>query len=234
MPGEVVGSFRSKPKMARPSGRLSKCPLLTKNCWESMENQLSSSGIFSRNLHHCRFFRGSRMICRNGTLNLKILESELSSCQCSTTSNGQEKETQRMVCQILKKSRRTRRDSRMDIGRSSVLETKRSGMELATPNLRENGIPSLHRWCNDSRKTSHPVFTSVSALTRGILRKFQGTESIHFSADVSNTELSFRISHSVNQRSIFGAVSNWCEEFGPRPNERTNLGKARSKRQLRE
>ena len=34
-----------------------KYPLLTKNCWESMENQLSSSGIFSQDLHHCRFFQ---------------------------------------------------------------------------------------------------------------------------------------------------------------------------------
>ena len=32
--------------------------------------------------------------------------------------------------------------------------------------------------------------------------------------DASNTELLFRIIHSVSQRSIYGAVSNWCEPFG--------------------
>ena len=32
--------------------------------------------------------------------------------------------------------------------------------------------------------------------------------------DASNTELLFRIIHSVNQLSIHGAVSNWCEQFG--------------------
>ena len=31
---------------------------------------------------------------------------------------------------------------------------------------------------------------------------------------VQNTELLFRIIHSVNQLSIHGAVSNWCEQFG--------------------
>ena len=39
-------------------------------------------------------------------------------------------------------------------------------------------------------------------------------------ADASNTELLLRIIHSVNQHRIYGAVSNWCEEFGQRPNER--------------
>ena len=31
--------------------------------------------------------------------------------------------------------------------------------------------------------------------------------------DASNTELVFRIIHTVNQLSIYGAVSNWCEHF---------------------
>ena len=54
----------------------------------------------------------------------------------------------------------------------------------------------------------------ASALSRGILRTLKGIETIHFNADASNTELSFRIIHSVNQLSIYGAVSNWCEQFG--------------------
>ena len=32
--------------------------------------------------------------------------------------------------------------------------------------------------------------------------------------DASNTELLFRIMHSVNQLSVYGAVTNWCEQFG--------------------
>ena len=59
------------------------------------------------------------------------------------------------------------------------------------------------------KETGHPVFTSASALSRGIQRMLKGKETIHFNADASNTELLFRIIHSVNQLSINGAVANW-------------------------
>ena len=52
------------------------------------------------------------------------------------------------------------------------------------------------------KETGRPVFTSASALSRGILRRLKGKETIHFNADASNTELLFRIIHSVNQLSI--------------------------------
>ena len=35
----------------------SKCLFLRKNCWESRENPLDSSGIFSQDFRHRRFFR---------------------------------------------------------------------------------------------------------------------------------------------------------------------------------
>ena len=72
------------------------------------------------------------------------------------------------------------------------------------------------------KETGHPVFTSASALSRGILRKLKAKETTHFNADVSNTELLFRIIHSVNQFSICGAVANWCEEFGLWPTAKEN------------
>ena len=64
------------------------------------------------------------------------------------------------------------------------------------------------------KDTGHPVFKSISALSRGILRKKNDRDAMHFSADASNTELLFRNIHSVKQLSIHGAVSNWCEQFG--------------------
>ena len=47
-----------------------------------------------------------------------------------------------------------------------------------------------------------------------LLKMKNGRDIIHFNADASKTELLFRIIHSVNQLSIYGAVSNWCEQFG--------------------
>ena len=70
------------------------------------------------------------------------------------TSIGHEKESKIFVFRIHKKTRCTRIDSRWDIGRSCFLETKRSGMEDAITNLKENGVRLLHKWCNDSRKLS--------------------------------------------------------------------------------
>ena len=63
-------------------------------------------------------------------------------------------------------------------------------------------------------ETCHPVFKSISALSRGILKHKKGKSTIHFNGDSTNTELLFQTIHSVNQLSIHGAVANWCHQFG--------------------
>ena len=161
-----------------------------------MEKKLNSSGIFSQDFRHCRFFRKSRMIYENGTLNLRNSQPGSSSCQCSTTSIGQEKETMEFVFRIEKKSRNSRKD-----------------VELFLKHLKENGTTAA-QMVERFKHTGHPVDKSISALSRVILKKKNNRATRHFNADASNTELLFRIIHSVNQLSICGAVSNWCEQFG--------------------
>ena len=56
-------------------------------------------------------------------------------------------------------------------------------------------------------------------MSRGILKR-NNRDTTNFNADASNTGFSFRIIHCVNQLSIYGSVTNWCEEFGLKPNER--------------
>ena len=63
-----------------------------------------------------------------------------------------------------------------------------------------NEIPSPHKWYNDSRKH---------------VTQFHKCQCFQ-----SNTELIFRIIHSANQLSVYGAVSSWFEEFALKPNER--------------
>ena len=85
------------------------------------------------------------------------------------------------------------------------------------------GLGDHRKWCGtllhtlegkwNSAATGHSVFKSFSALSRGILNKKNGRDTLHFNADVSTSEFHFRIIRSVNQLSIFGAVSNWCEQF---------------------
>ena len=62
-------------------------------------------------------------------------------------------------------------------------------------------------------ESQHPVFRSTSPLSRGTLKSNGGGQlSIHFCADEGTIETVFRTIISVNQLSIYGAVSDLCEE----------------------
>ena len=155
-----LSDLQKRTEDGKPEWQTFNCPLLSKNHSESMENQLSSSGIFSKDVHHCRFFWWSRRICKSGTLNLKNLEIEFSSCQCSTTLNGQENETERFVFQLQKSQ-----DVREEI-LARTLETIRSGMRIAPANLRGRCNSIASQMVQQFKETSHPVFTCASALSR--------------------------------------------------------------------
>ena len=45
------------------------------------------------------------------------------------------------------------------------------------------------------KETRHPIFKSISALSRGILKRKKNRNTIHFNADASNTEFLFRTIH---------------------------------------
>ena len=61
-------------------------------------------------------------------------------------------------------------------------------------------------------ESGHPVFRATSPLSRGTLRsRGGGTLSTHFCADEVTIETVFRTIISVNQLSIYGAVSKLCE-----------------------
>ena len=63
-------------------------------------------------------------------------------------------------------------------------------------------------------ESGHPVFRATSPLSRGTLKsKGGGKLSIHFCADGGTIETVFRTIISVNQLSIYGAVSDFCEEY---------------------
>ena len=70
------------------------------------------------------------------------------------------------------------------------------------------------------KETGHPLFKSISALSRGILKQKNGKSSFHFNGDSMNTELLFQSIHSVNQLSAYGAVANWCCHFGSSEEEK--------------
>ena len=64
------------------------------------------------------------------------------------------------------------------------------------------------------RESGHPAFGATSPLSRGTLKsKGGGKLSIHFCADGDTIETVFRTIISVNQLSLYGAVSDVCEEY---------------------
>ena len=64
------------------------------------------------------------------------------------------------------------------------------------------------------KETGHLVCKSTSALSRGILQQRKGRCTIYFNEDFLNTRVLFQTVHCVNQLSVFGAVANWCYQFG--------------------
>ena len=64
------------------------------------------------------------------------------------------------------------------------------------------------------RESGHPVFRATSPFSRGTLKsKGGGKLSIHFCADGDTVETVFRTIISANQLSIYGAVSDLCDEY---------------------
>ena len=64
------------------------------------------------------------------------------------------------------------------------------------------------------RESGHPVFRATSPLSRGTLKsKGGGKLSIFFCSDGDTIETVFRTLISVNQLSVYGAVSDLCAEY---------------------
>ena len=64
------------------------------------------------------------------------------------------------------------------------------------------------------RESGHPVFRATSPLSRGTLKSKGGRKlSTPFCADQGTIETVFRTNVSVYQLSIYGAVSDLCEEY---------------------
>ena len=62
--------------------------------------------------------------------------------------------------------------------------------------------------------SGHPLFRATSPFSRGMLKNEGGGQlSIHFCPDGDTIEHVFRTLISVNQLSIYGAVSELCEEY---------------------
>ena len=127
-----------------------------------------------------------------GILNQKNLEIVSSACPCSMTLIGQRRETKRIVFQIQTRSRCTPRDSRKHwtfFGPGN--ETKWFGNRNYKPEGKRDSVAS--QMVQRFKETEHPVFTGASALSRGILKRLTGKETIHFNAAAQYSRSSFKM-----------------------------------------
>ena len=179
-----------------------------------MVTQWNSNGILSQDSPHCSSATKSESSCLKWAINQKNSQDGSSSCRCSTTShwgskdNEQECESSAQLVSMHAKRFSPGRWSFLGLGSEkkwySIHDTQPQGewdrvAELMMIKFSESG---------------HPVFRSTSPLSRGVLKsKGGGTLSIRFCADEGTIETVFRVIISVNQLSIYGAVSDLCEEF---------------------
>ena len=105
------------------------------------------------------------------------------------------------------------KDIHQEDGHSSDLDQKRSGVLLVKVNHKENGTESQNWWWSNSEKAD-TQFSVPRVLCLGTLKSRGGGKlSTHFCADGGTIENVFRTIISVNQLSIYGAVSDLCEEY---------------------
>ena len=213
--GEDVTSLRRNWKLGRSSGRILNVRLLwrvTGNRWRSNWIRVE---LFSQHLHHCRFFRRSRVIHRSGTVNLRNSQIASSSCPCSTILQGKKRKRWDLYFDFRKSQ-----DVREEI-LAGTLEVPRSWRreEVAwkvqkNPEGKWNSVAS--QMTQRVKESSHQVFSSASALSRGMwaIRFDSGRESLEKGESVNKEKLK-----NVNSQKVNSLVSSRRPASGNRLRE---------------
>ena len=194
-------------------------PILMQNYLELTEGRLSLSGQIPQGLLHWKCSRMSRQTCEVEVLNQKNIEIESFFVSLFNdidwTKKGNSEKCISNFNQIKNYKERFSQGHLTFLGPGH--EKRWYGTLGYKPDVKWDSAASsmVQRFA----ETGHPMFKGISALSRGILKRKQNGDTIHFNTDSLITELWFRIIHSANQLSIYGAVSRWCEEFGQKSNE---------------
>ena len=139
---------------------------------------------------------------------------ELSSCRCSMTSCVEIKTMKRNVLLIPHLCLHSQKDFQQDVGHSSNLGQKQSGTQLTKKDQGENGIESLNWWWSNSEKAD-TQFSEQRVRCLEERSKAKEVENYRYTSALvrDRLKLIFFTIISVNQLSIYGAVSDVCEEY---------------------
>ena len=184
-----------------------------------MVSHLNSSGIFSQDSPHCSSATKFKSYCWDWVKHQRILQNELSSCRCSTTSHGDRNTSRKNANEMLNSFLYLQKDSEQDNGS----EKKWYSMSEDSPQGEWDKMAD--KMMVTLAESGHPVFRATSPLSRGVLKsKGGGKLSIHYCADQETITTVFRTIISVNQLSIYGAVAEMCEEYESYHAERPVVG----------
>ena len=177
-----------------------------------MVSQWNSSGIFPRIHHIAALQQSPRVLVKNERKSRNIYRT--SSCRCSTTSHGDLKTMNRNAMLMPTSILSMQGDFHQEDGHCSDLDQKKKWYSThgGKPQGEWDRVAEL--MMIKFSESGHPVFRATSPLSRGTLKsKGGGQLSIHFCADEGTMDTAFRTTISVNQLSIYGAVSDLCEEY---------------------
>ena len=180
---------------------------------ESMESRLNSSGTSSQDSQRCSCGEVNDLLRDLGeapeTFTRRILfMSIFNDISCDRKDNKEECLANARVVTILAR--------KFGIGQWSFIGP---GSEKKWYSGEENSPQGAWDHIADEMllefaESGHPIFRATAPLSRGTLKsKGHGKLSIHFAADYPTIETIFRIIISANQLSLYGAVTNICEEF---------------------
>ena len=161
---------------------------------------MNSRRIF-QGFRDCLFFWGSKKTCRERTSNPKCSRIGPFSCQCS------------IVFRTLRMSKITRWNSRKDFRTLLGPGSEEKWYGKSCDNLK-GGL-----WFYRQHKG-----TAIQRFWSSFVQKNQCLESWdplketlkkpYISMEIPQTGLLFRTILSMNQLSVYGAVANWCQQFG--------------------
>ena len=139
------------------------------------------------------------------------------SCQCSTTLNGMQKETKNNVNTIHRQLLNMLANSLAVIGLSWGLDHKKNCAERTLTNQMDPGDRMTQETMANFSRSGHPIFRASSAIEWGELRsKWGRKKSRHFNGSNETIELLLRTVISANQLSIYGAITDLCDEVAKR------------------
>ena len=134
---------------------------------------------------------------------------ELSSCRCSTTWHGELQRMKRNVLPTPHVCLHLQKDVQQDVGHYS------NGILVTTKDHQENGTKSLNSWWSKLEKAD-TQFSEPRILCLEERSKAKEVENYQYTSVPMWIRflIVFRTIISVNQPSIYGAVSDLCEEYG--------------------